>query len=107
MLLEDSFNVRHEGKTCRVVDISQTGLGITYIGPDDWPEYMTLEYSLGQGSEKARLVKCRTVWESTMDFYKTRALEIVRRRGLEFMEKESRDVDDLHRHLRSMAERYQ
>ena len=103
-MLEDSFTVRHQGKPCRVVDISQTGLGISYIDPDNWPERLTLEYSLDQGSGQMRLVECRTVWESTMSFYKTRAKETVRRRGLEFMEKGSRDVDDLHRHLKSMAE---
>jgi hypothetical protein len=104
ILLEDLFTLHHQGKPCRVVDISVTGLGISYISGEDWPEKITLEYSLNQESGQKRLVQCRTVWETTMNFYKTRTEEVVRRRGLEFIEQGSGDVGELHQHLRSLAE---
>ena len=103
-MLDDSFTILHQGEPCRVVDISIAGLGISYIGGEDWPEKITLEYSLAGDTGRKRLVKCRTVWESSMDFFKTRGEEIVRRRGLEFIEKGSGDVDELHHHLKSMVE---
>ena len=103
-ILDKSFTLHHLGEPCRVVDISETGLGISYIGGEDWPERITLEYSLSPESETRKSVTCRTVWESRMDFYKTRREEVVRRRGLEFMEPNTGEVDELHRHLRNLAE---
>jgi hypothetical protein len=102
-LPDGSFTIHHGAKPCRVVDISITGLGISYIGGEDWPEHITLEYSLASDSGRKRLVKCRTAWESSMDFYKIRSEESVRRRGLEFIEPGLADVVELYRHLKSMA----
>lgn len=102
--MEDSFNIHHNGDPCRVVDISLSGLGVTFLGGKDWPEELTLEYSLDPEFERSGLVKCRTVWESSMDFYKPRKEEIVRRRGLEFMEPGSEDIKELHSFLKNLAE---
>jgi hypothetical protein len=102
-LPDGSFTIHHGAKPCRVVDISITGLGISYIGGEDWPEHITLEYSLASDSGRKRLVKCRTACESSMDFYKIRSEESVRRRGLEFIEPGLADVVELYRHLKSMA----
>ena len=104
IFLESSFTVRHQGKACRVVDAGPTGLGITYIDSDEWPRDMVLEYSLDRESGQVRQVRCRTVWESTMNFYKTRVQEVVRRRGLAFVETESPDAEALLNHLRSVEE---
>ena len=104
LTMEDSFNVNHKGNLCRVVDISLTGLGVTYIGGEDWPENLTLEYSLDQEQGRTRFIKCRTVWESTMEFYKARSEEVVKRRGLEFTEPDSGDVEELLHHLEKITE---
>ena len=103
-VLDDSFTIHHKGSPCRVVDISETGLGISYIGGEDWPEKIVLEYSLARESGRKRFIKCRTVWESSMVFYKTRGEAVVRRRGLKFLESGSGDVGDLDRHLKSKAD---
>ena len=84
LTMEDSFTIHHEGSACRVVDISGSGLGVTYIGGENWPGKLTLEFSLDEESGRVRKLKCRTVWESSMDFYKVSSEEIVRRRGLAF-----------------------
>jgi len=102
-LPDDSFTIHHGAKPCRIVDISVTGLGISYISAEVWPERINLEFSSTPESGRKRLVKCRTIWESSMDFYKIRSEEVVRRRGLEFIEPGSEDVDELHRHLKSIA----
>lgn len=86
------------------MDISESGLGVTYISGEDWPAKLTLEYFLESGTDSAGLVKCRTVWETSMNFFKGRNDEIVRRRGLEFLEPRSRDVEQLYQHLKQMAE---
>ena len=103
LTLDDSFTIHHQGEPCRLVDISVTGLGISYLGGEGWPEKITLEYSLAPEAERKRLVMCRTVWESSMEFYKIRSKNTVRRRGLEFIEPGSEDVDELHRHLKSIT----
>jgi hypothetical protein len=104
LTLESSFNVFHKGSPCRVADISPSGLGVTFIGGEDWPENLTLEYSLGSADGRMGLVTCRTVWETSMDFYKARNEEIVRRRGLQFVDPDSSDVEELNRHLKNIAE---
>ena len=102
--MDDSFNIRHKGNQCRVVDISGTGLGVTFIGGEDWPKNLTLDYSLTPEAKQVKSIKCRTVWESSMDFFKARSDEKVRRRGLEFIEPGSGEVAELHDHLRKIAE---
>jgi len=102
--LDDSFTLSYQGESCRVVDVSAAGLGISYISERDWPEKITLEYSPAPEPDLKKAVLCRTVWESTMSFYRTRGKEVVRRRGLEFIEKGCEDVNDLHRHLKSLAQ---
>jgi hypothetical protein len=102
--VESSFNVHHKGSPCRVVDVSRSGLGVTFIGGEDWPEKLTLEYSLGSHSGRVGMVTCRTVWETSMDFYKARNEEIVRRRGLQFVDPHSSDVEELNRYLKEIAE---
>ena len=105
LTMESSFNIHHKGSPCRVVDISSTGLGVTFIGGEDWPEKLTLEYSLGSSdSGKVGLVTCRTVWETSMDFYKARNEETVRRRGLQFVDPDSGDVEELNRYLKEIAQ---
>lgn len=104
LTMESSFNVFHKGSPCRVADISSSGLGVTFIGGEDWPEKLTLEYSLGSVNGRMGLVTCRTVWETGMDFYKTRNEEIVRRRGLQFVDPDSGDVEELNRYLKKIAE---
>ena len=104
LIMDDSFNIHHKGNRCRVVDISGTGLGVTFIGGEDWPKNLTLEYSLSSEAEQVKSIKCRTVWESSMDFYKARSEEKVRRRGLEFMEPGSGEVAELRDHLTKIAQ---
>ena len=103
-MLDDTFTIHHKGALCRVVDISVTGLGISYIGGEDWAEQITLEYALASESARKGQVRCRTVWESTMDFYRTRGEEKIRRRGLQFIEPASGDAEQLRIHLQRMAE---
>jgi hypothetical protein len=100
---EGSFSVYHQGQSCRLVDISPMGLGISYLGGEDWPESIDLEFSLSEKPEQKRRVRCFTVWEASMDFYRTRSEEIVRRRGLQFMEPGSDDVNELNRYLEKMT----
>ena len=87
-----------------MVDFSSTGLGITYIGGESWPEKITFEYSLKPEEGQMRSIKCRTIWESSMDFYKARTDEKVIRRGLEFLEPDSGAVAELHSHLKKLTE---
>ena len=102
--MDDSFNIQHKGNQCRVVDISGTGLGVTFIGGEDWPKNLILEYSLSSEAKQVRSIKCRTVWESSMDFYKARSEEKVRRRGLEFIEPGSGEVAELRDYLTRIAQ---
>ena len=104
LTMESSFNIHHKGNQCRVVDISGTGLGVTFIGGENWPKNLTLEYSLSSEAEQIKSIKCRTVWESSMDFYKARSEEKVRRRGLEFIEPGSGEVAELCDHLTKIAQ---
>jgi len=85
-----------------VADVSQAGLGITFIGDEEWPEILTLEYSLSQKPNEKKLVRCRTVWESSMVFYKVDMQVSVRRRGLEYVEPGIEAVGILQRHLESI-----
>ena len=96
--MEETFTILHGESACRIVDISPSGLSITFLGGDDWPDKITFEYSLERDPPRKRNVKCHTVWETSMNFYKTNSDVIVRRRGLQFMEPESSDVKELHRH---------
>ena len=104
LTMYDSFTIHHRGSSCRVVDVSLSGLGVTFIGGEDWPEDLTLEFSLSPDSERMKSVKCRTVWERSMDFYKARNDEKVRRRGLKFMEPGSGEVEELFQHLEKITE---
>ena len=103
LIMEPSFNIHYKGSPCRVVDISSSGLGITFIGGEDWPEKLTLKYALSSETGKVGLIKCRTIWETSMDFYKARNEEIVRRRGLQFVDPESGSVEELKRYLKEIA----
>jgi hypothetical protein len=89
------------GEDCLLVDISLSGLGMTFICNEGWPANLMLEYSLPKESGRKRLVHCRTVWESTLDFHISGFVKTVRRRGLEFVDSGSEDVDKLHHHLES------
>ena len=104
LIMESSFNIHHEGTPCRVVDISSSGLGVTFLGGEDWPETLTLKYYLGSEADRMGMVKCRTMWETSMDFYKARNEEIVRRRGLRFVDPDSGNVEELGRYLKKIAE---
>jgi hypothetical protein len=89
------------GEDCLLVDISLSGLGMTFIGSEGWPEKLMLEYSLPKEPGRKRLVHCRPVWESTLDFHISGSKKTVRRRGLEFVDPGAEDVDKLHHHLES------
>ena len=103
LTLDKSFTVYCFGEHCRVANVSKTGLGITFIGDGDWPESITLEYSLPQDEIQKKHIQCRTVWESTMLFHRVNARVIIRRHGLEFVEPGSQTIDELHRHLGSIS----
>jgi hypothetical protein len=103
LTLDKSFTVYCLGESCRVANVSKTGLGITYIGGEDWPERITLEYSLPQDGTQKEHIHCRTVWESEMLFHMVGSKVIIRRRGLEFIDPESETIDELHRHLRNIS----
>jgi hypothetical protein len=103
LIVEDSFTVHRGDDPCRVVDISESGLGVTYISEENWPEKITLAYTLDPKKGERKVFKCRTIWESSMDFYKTRSDETVRRRGLIFVDPASGEVKELNRHLMEMA----
>lgn len=103
LTLDKSLTIHCLGEPCRVADVSLTGLGITFISGEDWPENITLEYSLPQQANQKRLVQCRTVWESGMPFYKTARGVTIRRRGLEFVESGSGAVHELYHHLKTMT----
>ncbi len=91
----------YQGEACLLVDVSLTGLGITFISDEDWPENMTLEYSISRESGQKMLLPCRTVWRSSSDFYKLASKKTLRRRGLEFVDPNSEDVENLFRYLDS------
>jgi hypothetical protein len=99
MILDESSILDFNGAACFIVDACTTGLGITFISATEWPEKLNLKYTLPHESGKERRVECRTIWESSMDYYKTGSTEIVRRRGLEFIDPDSENVDSLFRHL--------
>lgn len=103
LTLDKSFTVYCLGESCRVANVSKAGLGITYIGGEDWPESITIEYSLPQDEIQKEHIQCRTVWESTMLFHIVGTRDIIRRRGLEFVDPGSRTIDKLHRHLGSIS----
>ncbi len=103
LTLDKSFTVYCLGESCRVANVSKAGLGITYIGGEDWPESITLEYSLPQDEIQKEHIRCRTVWESTMLFHMVGTREIIRRRGLKFVDPGARTIDELHRHLGSLS----
>lgn len=103
LVLDKSSILDFNGAACFIIDTCVTGLGITFISALDWPEEIDLKYTLPQESEKERRIACRTVWESSMDFYKTGSTEIVRRRGLEFIDPDSESADRLFRHLSAIG----
>lgn len=99
LTLDESFTVHCLGEPCRLADISLTGLGITFIGEEDWPENIMLGINLPQEADQKRFIQCRTIWESGMVFQKVTHGVTVRRRGVEFVNPGSTAVDDLFRHL--------
>ncbi len=99
--LEKFPTLIYQGEACSLVDVSMTGLGITFISDEDWPKDITLEYSISTESGRKRLFPCRTVWKLSSDFYRVASKSIIRRRGLEFVDPSSEDVDKLFRHLDS------
>ena len=101
--LDATFTVYYREEPCRVADISKAGLGITFIGDEDWPEEISLEYRLQSDETQRMSIQCRTVWESSMSFYKTAKYEIIRRRGLEFVEPDSGAIKTLQRHMESLV----
>ena len=101
LTLAGSSTLICRGESCLLVDISMSGLGITFIGDEGWPKNLMLEYSLPKESGRKRLIQCRTVWESNLEFYITGSVKTVRRRGLEFIDPGSEDVEELYRHLDS------
>lgn len=101
--LGESSILDFNGAACFVVDACKTGLGITFISAVTWPEEIELKYILPREPEKERLVTCRTVWERSMDYYKTGSTEIVRRRGLEFVDPASENSERLFHHLSSIG----
>ena len=89
----------YQGEDCQLVDVSMAGLGITFISDEDWPENITLEYSIPKESGRKRLLHCHTVWESSSDFYTLGSKKILRRKGLEFVDPISEDVGKLYNYL--------
>jgi len=103
LTLDESFTVHFQGEPCRVANVSLAGLGVTFIGGEDWPESITFEYSLFQEANQKKLVQCNTVWECAMVFFKNGRENIIRKRGLEFMDQTSVAVDELCCCLADMA----
>jgi len=103
LILDKSFNVYCLEEPCRIADVSRKGMGITFFGGEDWPENITLEYSLHLDDVQKRYIQCQTVWESTMLFRKPITEITIRRRGLEFVDQSSWAIDELLRHLDSMS----
>ena len=95
----ESSTLDFNGSACFVVDVCRAGLGITFMSHVGWPDEIELKYTLPQESNKVRHIPCHTVWERSMEYYKTGSTEIVRRRGLEFIDPESENVDRLFHHL--------
>lgn len=103
LILDESSLLDFNGAACYIVDACAAGLGITFISTNDWPVEIDLKYILPQESEMERHVRCRTVWESSMDYFKTGSTEIVRRRGLEFVEPDSENAGRLFDHLSAIG----
>ncbi len=97
--LEEYPALIYQGETCQLVDVSMAGLGITFISDEDWPENITLEYSIPKESGRKRLLHCHTVWETSSDFYTLGSKKIIRRKGLEFVDPRSEDVGKLYNYL--------
>lgn len=97
--LEEFPTLIYQGEACSLVDVSMAGLGITFISDEDWPEDIILEYPLPKESGQKWLLPCRTVWRSSSDFYRVASKTTVRRRGLEFVDPGSEDVEKLYNHL--------
>lgn len=102
-ILDDSSILDFKGAACFIVDACAAGLGITFISTTEWPEEIDLKFTLPRDSEKERHVLCHTVWESSMDYYKTGSTEIVRRRGLEFVDPDSENAGRLFNHLSAVG----
>jgi len=103
LTLDELFTVHCLGEPCRVANVSLAGLGVTYLGDEDWPENITLEYSLPQEANQKRLIQCLTIWECGMIFYRHGHEHIIQRRGLEFVDQRSVAVDELHCYLTDTA----
>ena len=103
LTLDEHFSVHCQGEPCRVANVSLVGLGVTFVGGEDWPESITFEYSLPQEANQKKLVQCNTIWECGMVFFKHGRENIIRRRGLEFIDQKSMDVDELQCYLTDMA----
>ncbi len=97
--LKWSHTLIYQGEACQLVDVSMAGLGITFISDEDWPENIILEYSISKESGRKRLLQCHTVWGSSLDFYGFGSKKIIRRRGLEFVDPRSEDVEKLYNYL--------
>lgn len=105
LTLDDSSILEFNGADCFIVDACSSGLGITFISVFEWPEEIDLKFKLPQESGEERHIQCRTVWESSMNYYKTGSTEIVRRRGLEFIDPESETANRLFQHLSAIGNR--
>jgi hypothetical protein len=99
LILDDNTIANYRGAACFIVDACASGLGITFISNSGWPQEIDLNFTLPQESDKERYVPCRTVWESSMGYYKTGSKVTVRRRGLEFIDPESENASRLFDHL--------
>lgn len=103
LVLDESSILQFRDRACYLIDASRVGLGITFISDEDWPENLTLEYVLPQGSVQRGVVRCCTIWESRMDFFKLGCWETVRRRGLKFLDPGSGNVDRLYHYSLTKA----
>ena len=98
LILDEPSILQFHGKACYLIDISEAGMGITFISDEEWPVNMYLSYSLPQGPDRNGSVHCCTAWELKMDFFKLGCWETVHRRGLKFLDPASQDAEILYSH---------
>ena len=90
--IRENVLVRYSGRSGWILNVSRKGVSILYANPSRWPDHLTLDLVLPERDVMIGGLRCAKVWECGIDSIGFLGNEVLRRRGLGFVEPDSPKV---------------
>lgn len=93
--IRENALVRYSGRSGWILNVSRKGMSILYANPSRWPDNLVLDLVLPEQDVAIVGLRCRKMWECGIDSIGFLGNEVLRRRGLGFVEPDSAKVTRL------------